>query len=419
MGLIEKKITYYLRGRGLETSRTPILKGYKEAKVNLIFKEPNSLYHFYPEDGAGYESFDFVFNDGLLTETKFYKILMKEWFYLIKIGGNLIVRFTENDLVNGNKINKIFSDLAGELGEVLYVTKDESNNAFTVVVQKLSSVLQDNDSIDKWSFCIINSRSLDINSLVSSIKSQNIPHYEILVDNACGAVANKDLRIVEYGEGAHLTSVKKNKMLLNARHENVVIIDRSKADLILSERWYESTLRYGNYFEAISPVLVTRGGERCADWWTLGCNKDNITDNIFQTSKLGVLEYRDWEDWVYFPDPVCILKKSLYHKSLWDSYSAEGDENTLFSHRLYLKGVLFRMNPDLLFWVAEAKSGFLARNFPHFEYNPLRLGKRRGKFFRRSFWLIVEMLLKLSWVKKYLSPVIASFKDRHLSRIPD
>lgn len=417
MEFIEKKISYYLRGRGLDTSRIPVLKGYRGVEVSLVFKEPDSLYHFYPEDGVEYESFDFVFNNGLFTETKFYKILIKEWFYLIKVGGNLVVRFKESLFINRDNIGNLFESLVGDAGEILYINKDEEDY-FTVIIQKINSIIKDNDDITKWSFCIINPKGLDASDLIRSIEYQKIPQYEIILDNLAEwqSPVGAEVKVVSYGDGFVSTAVMKNKMLLSARYENVVIIDRSKADIILSEDWYKQAKRYGNYFEALSCVIATRNGERCADWLTLACDKRSVSESIFRTSMMGLLEYRDWNDWVYFPNPVCILKKSLYHKALWDNYSAEGDENTLFSHQLHSNGAILRVNPELLCRINNCTPEFLARNFPYFEYDRLRLGKRKGKLLRRMVWLATEVAVKMYEPEKFLK-VAKVFKSSWFYRI--
>lgn len=420
---IDKKLSYYLRGKGLDTSREPVLKGYKDADVEFAYKEPNNLYHFFCDEGIHYESYDFVFNEGMLADTKFYRILVKEWFYLLRVGGNLVIRFKESAFVHGDNVKKVLSGIVNNSGEILYIDKNRCDGVFTVIIQKINSVLVEGDNIGSWSFCIINPSKLDISKLLDSIKSQGIPSYEVLLDNIdiSSQKQQNQLRLVKYEYSVRksnlTTSDKKNKMLLNARYENVVIIDRDKADMRLADDWYKEMSRYGNYFEVLSPSLVTADGERCADWWTLGSNKNNIQDNTFQMSKLGILDYRDWDEWVYLPDPICILKKHLYHKAMWDHYSAEGDENTLFSHRLYLQGILLRANPKLLFVVYNVNSQLLAKNFPQYVYDHYNLGQRQGKVWRRSLWLVMEVLLKIKWTNKMANYIIQHIKKSKMAKV--
>lgn len=391
--MIEKRLLFYLQGKGLDTSRKPQLNEYVCDDVRYIFKEPNNLYHFYPEDKVDYESLDFVFNDGLLSESKFFKLLIKEWFYVLKPGGNLVLRFSESNFIRADDVKELFESLVADCGEILYFLQAE-NKYLTLIVQKLKSVLSGDDDINRWSFCIINPSGQNIDSLSESIKSQHIPFYEIISDTP------------NFLNNIPTSAAIKNKLLMLARFENVVIIDRRKADIVLSDNWFKEIKRYGNYFDALSSVLVSRSGQRLADWWTLGCYKQSLAQNLFQRSTLGLLDYQDWDDWVYFPDPVCVLKKSLYRKSLWDIYCVDGDENTLFSHQLTLKGALLRLPTGPVCIIDNPQTKFLAENFPQFEYNSLKLGKRRKKILRRTVWSIAEFMVKLRALalkKKYQS----------------
>lgn len=400
---IEKSLLHYAQGKGIDTSRIPCLQD--REGVACLFKEPNSLYHFYPEDGIGYEAYDFVFNDGLLTETKYYRILIQEWFDLLSVGGNLIIRFKESNVLRGDNIDELFYDVVGDTGELLYVGTDEDSRTYTVVVQKISKALADDDDISKWTFGIINPSGNDLDRLISSIAGQNIPEYEILVFGP-KIHEHEDIEIHWLGHAERLpatcsTAAIKNKLLLSAAFENVAIIDRRKADLILAKDWYEQAKRYGNHFTAKSCSLITETGERCADWWTLGADKETAAANFFQASKLGLLEYEDWDDWVYFADQACILKKGLYHKAIWDDRSTDGDENTSFSHLLRKKGVVMRINPQERMLVANAAAETLARNFPVYRIDHHRSGQRKRKLLRRTMWVIAEAMLKtgkFSWL---------------------
>ena len=75
-------ITKYLLGKGVDVSRQPILKNCKH-----FFIEPNNLY--FHKKIAPFESLDFVYSKNLINETKFFRILIKEWFYLCRVGGKI------------------------------------------------------------------------------------------------------------------------------------------------------------------------------------------------------------------------------------------------------------------------------------------------------------------------------------------
>ena len=69
-----------IAGKVLDVSRFPALK---DKNVNHLFVEPNN---FYTLKKAGEpESFDCIYSKNLINETKFFKILIKEWFYACKV----------------------------------------------------------------------------------------------------------------------------------------------------------------------------------------------------------------------------------------------------------------------------------------------------------------------------------------------
>lgn len=417
MTLGDKEIVNYFLGKGLDTSSTPTswLKGI--ANVVWKYKEPNNFYHFYEKEGIKYESFDFVFNQNVLNKTKFYKILIKEWFYLIRPGGSLIIKFKEDNQFSTEKWMEIFSVLINDKGEILYFKKNDGY--FTVVIQKWRSCLSQEDSIEKWSFCIISWPQHDIKQLIHSIASQNIPHCEIITLVPFSfdfPTHNLEFKCLNFLKD-YPSSIIKNKFLVSAKYENVVVIDRRKANIILDKNFFVGLKRYGNYFDALSCVLTASEGERYADWWTLACYKKNLSKNLFKTSMLGILDYKDWDDWVYFPDPIFILKKNLSKKVLWGLDCNEGDENTLFSHQLLLKGAILRLNPFTKAIVNNPYPEFFAKNFPKFEFNRVKLGRRRKKLLRRLAWIIMEVIFKIKILEKILSSIIKKIKHTRIYEI--
>lgn len=390
---LEPYIRNYFRGKGIETSRTRVLKDLETAEVIYKFKEPNNLYHFYEEEGIEYESFDFVFNQGLLTETKFLKILFKEWFYLLRVGGNLVIIFEDNESLISTEISEMFSNLVGEYGELLYIDKTE--NTVTLIVQKLRSVLNEDDTIDKWSFCIINQSDKNLNRTIDSIKSQKIPDYEIILERET-AIEDENIRVLHLSNDMFpSTSMKKNHMLLSAKYENVVIMDNKQCELTLNSDWYKGAKRYGNYFECLSGPIITSDGQRYADWWSLGSAKGSVSEQFFKTSRLGLLAYKDWDEWAYFPDSLCILKKNLFQISMWHDFIDEGEGNIQMCHQLQSKGSIMRMNTDLVFEACNENYEQLASNFPRFIFDKSKLGKRKGKLLRRIVWAVAEVLLRM------------------------
>lgn len=412
---LEPYLRNYLRGKGIETSRKPLLKDLKTAEVIYKFKEPSNLYHFFDNEDIEYESFDFVFNQGLLTETKFFKVLFKEWFYLLRAGGNLVIVFEDSENLVLNEISQIFENLIGEFGEILYLNKTAST--VTLIIQKLRPVLNEDDTINKWSFCVINQSEKGLASLIDSIFSQKIPEYEIILEKETN-IQDEKIRIAYLSDDLFpSTSMKKNHMLLSAKYENVVIMDNNKGDIILHADWYKGAKQYGNFFDCLSGPIKTHNGERYADWWSIGCAYNNLSEKTFKMSRLGLLDYNDWDEWAYFSDSVCILKKSLYQIAMWHEFADHGEGNIQLCHELQIKGSIMRMNPYLIFEVNNENYEQLASNFPRFVFDNSKLGKRKGRLFRRIVWAVAEVLLKMGDFSRTRKYTIKTLKYTRLYKL--
>lgn len=394
---MERILRNYLFGHGVETSRTPLLGAWSGGTVRHLFREPDNLYRFGDRVGLPYESVDFVFNDGLLNETRFHPILLKEWFALIRVGGKLVVRAQADAALTSETLREVIERHLGTQGEILYFHADDQER-FTVVVNKLESLLPTGDTMQRWSFVILNPAGAEISELVDSILRQGIPQCQILVNGPVDGVTEAQRGRVEFQEididaSQRSTSAqRKNRLLLCARHENVVILDRRCADLVLEPDWHGAMERYGNHFDALACGLVSAEGERYADWWTLGCDKKHQAASLFHHSELGVLEARDWDDWVFFADPVCILKRRIYKQAMWNIHSHEGDENTYFCHDLREQGVLLRYVPEARCVIRHAQYQNLARSFPRYPFDPHRRGDRQGQRMRRLMWRLAEVM---------------------------
>src|SRR3989344_5696967 len=97
--MIEK----YIKGNGFDVSRESSLSS--ENKIKHVFIEPDNLYSL--RNFANFESLDFIYSKNLINETKFYKILLKEWFNICKVGGHIIIEMVPNKILT-------FSDLIDE-----------------------------------------------------------------------------------------------------------------------------------------------------------------------------------------------------------------------------------------------------------------------------------------------------------------
>ena len=92
----------YFIGEGLDVSKNFYL--YSEKKVKHGFVEPNNFYTL--KKFANYETLDFIYSKNLINETKFYKILLKEWSYFCRVGGFIIIEMSSNEILSFEDLEK-------------------------------------------------------------------------------------------------------------------------------------------------------------------------------------------------------------------------------------------------------------------------------------------------------------------------
>ena len=83
----------------LDLSLKPRVKG-----ASFWSAPVNQLYH--PTGIFGQDSKDLVYTRDSVTSTKFLPILLKEWFYLLKKDGYLIIDYSPNKFCNFQKLEK-------------------------------------------------------------------------------------------------------------------------------------------------------------------------------------------------------------------------------------------------------------------------------------------------------------------------
>lgn len=393
-------VIYYLEGRGLDTSRYPLLK-----EAEHYFREPDNLYRYVDAEGNAkpYEQFDFVFNDCLFNETKFFQILIKEWFGLVRIGGHVVFRFTPTQQLSlATSIDEVTRLVAGK-GTVLYHECDKS--LATIIIKKHQSIFVDGDDMNKWTFGIITigNRNEWVEQIIERIRSLQILQYEIII---CGKYYDRkesDVRYIHFEEKDDLGWItrKKNLICAVASYENIYVTN----DRIIPELgWWEGMKRYGNYFESLGCIQTLKNGQRVGDWMTFGVECTKSANTPFT---LGLLDYRDWDHWSYVVGSLNIIKKSIWKISPWDEnlFWVDAVEDGVFCHELMKKGYLTRFNPYAYTQALTWRHGVL----PSYVFNKFRLGRRYGVPLRRFGWACLRIAGKFGFqnaVSKIIAPLV-------------
>jgi len=383
---MKKKINKYLNGKGVDVSLKKVLK---EKNIDHFYQEPSGLYSL--KDKYKIESLNFIYSKDLINATKYYRILLKDWFNFIKVGGYLIIDFKENSLLD---ITKLRIEIITLFKEKAVIVDRIGNNI--LIVQKKKTIKIPKDNINKWTIGIITNgkRNDVVEKFITSVRKQKIPEYEIIV---CGTYFNreeKDFRYIPFSQHDDLGWITKKKNIIceNAKYENIMILhDR----FVLDNNWFKGMKKYGNQFEILSCPQITLDGIRAGDWMAM----PGALYPLRAYYRLYLLDYNDWDENVFVVAGPIIFKKSVWKEIKWDEtqfWSLKAIEDAIFAYEASLKGFVTRFNPHSkllsLFW----------RNavYPHIRKDKLKLGKPYGSEVRRSFWFLMRVLAKIGLAEK-------------------
>lgn len=308
-------------------------------KVGL---EINQLYH--PTGKFGTDLFDEVYSKDDLNKTKFVPILIKEWFYLVKKDGKLVIDYQPNSICDKQKLEQTMWWLWKGSYEI--VSHDFiKNKRLRFICRKIIDTKFKGDSINKWTFGIItNGKRNDwVEQIIQSIRKQKIPLFEIIV---CGAYFDrneKDFYYIPFNQrdDKGWITKKKNLIVKNAQFENICMLhDR----MVLDKGWYRGMKKWGNCFENLGCQQLFED-VRVNDWIASHYFINNKENKQFSFE--SYVDYRDWYSTIWFSGQLKIFKKSMIVKNnlWWDETLYYGEEDTVFSFNLQQNGFIHRLNP--------------------------------------------------------------------------
>lgn len=296
---------------------------------------------------------------------KFWGLFIKEMFHLVAPGGKLILNVEKQQTkFQAWQLRQRFFNILAPITNY-EICETEYSTIHHVEKGKISETKNDIlDEIESWTFGLVTNGDRDVWVLdfVQSVISQGIPHYEIII---CGKIdtlihnealadlaAGNILKFIDFNlmEERGWITKKKNLIAEAAKFANMAIFhDRYELD----KSWFLGMKKYGNNFEVLSCVNVTKEGERSEDW-------SRYPDNILATtldrgwlareSKIIpsfpiLMDYRDWDENVFIPGGMIIIKKYVWRKVKWDErlYWNE-QEDVWLSHMQCFFGIISRFN---------------------------------------------------------------------------
>ena len=347
----------------LDLSLKPQIKGAKH-----WYQEINQLYH--PTGEFEQDSQELVYSYGNLNSTKFVPILLKEWLYLVKKDGYLVIDYQPNKECNLKKLEEQMWWLwMGKYDIVFHgpiktkelknlrtkelerfvknapsqpvMPKGDEEGIFRFVCKKIESTKTPGDSIDKWTFGMITKgeRNDWIEEIIAAIHKQKIPNYEIIVCGTYFDRKEKNFTYIPFKErdDKGWITKKKNLIVQKAKYENLCIMhDR----IVLGNNWFSGVKKYGNCFELMCVKQTLRGNSlRTGDWITYGGKTLDVPYGIAK------LDYEDWDEYIYVGGMLTTLKKQIAVKAPWNEIRYWGEEDVELTFRQRDLGYIARYNP--------------------------------------------------------------------------
>jgi hypothetical protein len=323
---------------------------------NAEFWLENIDQNYHPSGFFGEESKSIVYSKEIVNTTKFFPILLKEWFFVLKKDGYLIIDYVPNKIIDYKGMEQVLWWLLGQRYDLIYHGKIHSSlekmkviemltdipkiggqKYYRVICQKIETTKIHDDSINRWTFGIVSNgmRQDWVDLCIQSIRNQKIPEYEIII---CGKYHGKDgdLKYIHFERGDDRGWITKKKNLINslAKYQNICLMhDRYK----LSDDWFEKTKEYGNSFEFLSNPQYFND-IRAGDWISLGRRK-------FAAHKIRLIDYRDWDKYIIISGGLFISKKNILKKvPLNESLYWNEGEDVQLSHDMIDSGYIPRIN---------------------------------------------------------------------------
>ena len=401
----------------------------------------NQLYH--PTGEFGQDWSDLVYSFGNLNTTKFAPILLKEWFYMVKPDGYLVIDYQPNSVFSWQTLEETMWWLWKSLYEIIYhgpveggrivdlnerrirafITFYESRNNkktdhqslvpesvatvvqpcekkggyFRFICRKTKATQIRNDAIEKWSFGVITNvlRPDCVEKTIESVRKLGVPHYEIIV---CGTHFDRheqDVRYIPFDQRDDVgwISKKKNLIVSCAQYENICIIhDRIEFDIA----WYDQMKKWGNCFEALSvPQILRRDKKRFGDWCCL--DKKYFDKDRHRFLFAYYMDYKDWDPHTVGFAGATMVKRTLLENIPFDETLYWGQyEDLKISQNFMESGYLLRMNPGPILYSnskTHADFGWFV------QFNETKRGRLRANEVDLSILSLFKFLNCL-WIRK-------------------
>jgi hypothetical protein len=374
-------------------------------EINLSEHDFHPCKPFFTENTLKPESVKKIKTKGILETTRYIRHTLKMFDYLLEVDGELYIEFYRVSFDVGGYSLRPLNYLMNEISlcykdRFKVYRKEFRDNIDYLYLKKIKSTLPKNDKISRWSFGIVSDgrKNKRILNIIHQIRGFKIPEFEVLI---CGPKpSTEDLEDVIVLDDSDLyfdvripISKKKNKIIENARFNNLIILhDR----ISFPADWYESIKKHGNFFDQLAmPILDEQSqSHRINDWI-----KSYSDFTLFQHSRSEKIDYSEWDRHIYIDGGFMLIKKHLIEKIKLNPFLNWGEiEDVDLSERLYMDGnsISFYKNNFILTQTHRIKVPKKTRNWVVIILKPLfklrlnfiekrKLSKEFNYFISQSF----------------------------------
>lgn len=395
LSLIEKYDLRHKTGIFMSGS-SDVPKGF--SSINYIKPEVDQLFQL---KGINEDSMDYIIDSDDQLATKFFPIVLLEYFYRLKRNGKIIIFIRTSD---ENELLEFKGRIAIFLrGKFRICEEVEIHRGRVFVLNKLMSAGYDEKGIDFWTFGIVTGgkRHDWIETQIQSIVTQGIPNFEIII---CGDYFERPEKYIKYiplHQDPPRITTKKNVICRNARYENIIILhDR----VYLDKGWFKGMKRFGNLWDVVGCQLLLNG-KRSYDWTSAGCTRIDWSSGFLDNA---LLEYKDWDPYVSVMGAIHIFKRSAWQKVKFNEGMYYPDfEDKLFCNELTFSGHIIRFNPYSICTTPKDQELHLRKH----RFDTKRLGRVVPNSFSSALlyypYLLLYKLGLLSYVMTYFKRKIS------------
>jgi hypothetical protein len=186
--------------------------------------------------------------------------------------------------------------------------------------------------------------SLYLESVIASIRDQNIPNYEIIIVGSNHSINGDDIKNIDFNESEKKGWITKKKNLItkNAKYENIVYLHDY---IFFTKGWYEGHLKSGNDFYVRMDKIENIDGSRYRDW-CIWPHNENEMDQIIRRAIMIPYDIDHLSKYMYISGAYWVAKKYIMEEYPLDEKLLWGESEDVIWSKNVREKYEFNMNKN-------------------------------------------------------------------------